>query len=144
MAFLDACEPEDLQSLNVRTRQQQISGHDATEAHGTMFVQQETNNNVSLSQDQRPLATPGFSPAAARAGASAGQVNQPHVPVEAGGIAGRGAPRVPRTRATLDPQIVLQIFFTRHDPSSCNAWATQQGVTPKAVRDIWNLRTWRQ
>ena len=31
MAFLDACEPEHLQILNVRTRQLQASGHDATE-----------------------------------------------------------------------------------------------------------------
>ena len=81
------------------------------------------------------------------AGASAGQmtqINQPYIPAAAGGIAGEEAPRVPRKRATLDPETVLQIFFTRDNPSSCYAWATELGVTSKAVRDVWNLRTWRQ
>ena len=116
------------------------------QAHGTMsqVVQQEPNDDSSPLQGQPPFATPWLLPGTAVAGASAGQINQPHVPAAAGGIAGGGAPRAPRKRATLDAETVLQIFFTRTNPSSCLAWATEQGVTPKAVRDIWNLRTWRQ
>ena len=50
-----------------------------------------------------------------------------------------------RKRATLDAETVIRIFESRSDVSSanCNAWASQEGVTPKAVRDIWNLRTWK-
>jgi hypothetical protein len=98
---------------------------------------------LSPSQGQRSFAVSGLSPAAAGAGATAGQINQPHVPGADGGK-GSGAHRAPRKRATLDPETVLRIFATRDDPSSCEAWATEQGVTPKAVRDIWTLRTWRQ
>ena len=50
-----------------------------------------------------------------------------------------------RKRATLDAETVIRIFESRSDVSSanCNAWALQEGVTPKAVRDIWKLRTWK-
>lgn len=133
MAFLDSCEPEHLQIINVRTRQLQASGHGATD-HGREVIDIASQH-------------------AAGAGASAGHINQPLVPAAAGGIAGGAAaggiaggvaPMAPRKRATLDPETVLQIFFTRDDPSSCYAWATAQGVTHKAVRDVWNLRTWRE
>jgi hypothetical protein len=56
-----------------------------------------------------------------------------------------GAPaRAPRKRAILDSEAVIRIFSSRHDTSTCNVWATEQGVTTKTIRDIWNLRTWRQ
>jgi hypothetical protein len=50
-----------------------------------------------------------------------------------------------RKRATLDAETVIRIFESRSDVSAanCNAWASKEGVTPKAVRDIWNLRTWK-
>lgn len=256
MAFLDACEPEHLQTLNMRPRQLQTSGHGATE-HGPIRHSRKVMNiasqhpghhllwdarhspsesvagparspshfdahdslNRSLASASRniqvhqSLPAPGvsfgtvtplanlsnvslehetvfetrgqFQPPSPRAllgtlasmhvyqhsgtlqprlhgetntlasaaEASAGQMTQknkphhgPHVPSAAasGGIAGRGAPRAPRKRATFDSRTVLQIFSTRNDPSSCNAWATALGVTSKAVRDVWNLRTWRQ
>jgi hypothetical protein len=206
MAFLDACEPEHLQILNVRTRQLQASGHDATErgrevmnaasqhprhhlawdsrdspsesvagparsqaqdsldrslrsashnvqvpqllpAPGVSFgnVNPAANlSNLSLQletrgqfQPQSPRALLGtsmhvhvyqhsgtlqprlhgrteaphqtsFSLAASGAGASAGQINQPHVPAAAGGITGEGAPRAPRKRAILDPKLSFE------------------------------------
>jgi hypothetical protein len=52
--------------------------------------------------------------------------------------------RLPRKRAQLDAETVVRIFATRNDTSTCDMWATEQGVTTKAVRDIWNMRTWRK
>ena len=61
------------------------------------------------------------------------------------GVLSSGVPaRAPRKRATLDSEAVIRIFSSRHDTSTCNVWAAEQGVTTKAIRDIWNLRTWRQ
>ena len=51
-----------------------------------------------------------------------------------------------RKRATLDAETVIGIFSMRNDasPANCNTWASRGGVTPKAVRDVWNLRTWKR
>ena len=66
------------------------------------------------------------------------------VPTGTGTIGEGSSSREPRKRAQLDAETVLRIYACKDDTSSCNAWAAREGVTPKAVRDIWNLRTWRQ
>ena len=72
--------------------------------------------------------------------------------MEAGPL-GAGAaqllPTMARKRASLDEVTVVRIFLAKHanpgarDTSLCRRLAHQYGVTDKAVRDIWNMRTWK-
>ena len=76
-------------------------------------------------------------------------------PMEAG-LWGAGAAQLlpalapfARKRASLDEASVVRIFLAKHanpgakDTSLCRRLAHQYGVTDKAVRDIWNMRTWK-
>ena len=73
-------------------------------------------------------------------------------PMEAGPWGARAAqllPTMARKRASLDEVTVVRIFLAKHanpgarDTSLCRRLAHQYGVTDKAVRDIWNMRTWK-
>lgn len=54
-----------------------------------------------------------------------------------------------RKRKQLDAETVVRMFLSRNDAerwtgSLSNTLAAEHGLTAQAIRDIWNLRTWRK
>mmetsp|Transcript_33981 Transcript_33981/g.54847 ORF Transcript_33981/g.54847 Transcript_33981/m.54847 type:complete len:254 (+) Transcript_33981:34-795(+) len=62
----------------------------------------------------------------------------------AAGVANDG--RLNRTRTNLDDEAVVEIFLARLSagPEISNVLALRHNLTCKAVRDIWNMRTWQK
>jgi hypothetical protein len=112
---------------------------------GIDFVQQTGGNGVPVFQCEEHFEAHGSS--ASRNGKeaqpSASSFALTHATSAAGGAAENNVRKMPRKREKLTAETVLRMFASREDPASCNALATQHGISPKAVRDVWNLRTWR-
>jgi len=78
--------------------------------------------------------------------------NQPTQAGAAGGMLAPGNPdrfRVRKTRTQLDVKAVVRLFLSKRGTKMklstlSNSLAAEYGLTSKAVRDIWNLRTWRR
>jgi hypothetical protein len=56
---------------------------------------------------------------------------------------------MPNKRTQLDAESVVRIFLAKHTrckgrDTLSNSFANEYAMTPKAVRDIWNMRTWQK